>query len=142
MYKKSIEDPQEFWKEIAQEFHFETPQPTDRKFFEYNFNVKNGPIYTKLMDGATTNICYNPFRGINDVRHASAGVRRRVVGRCRLNNTLMSRRGRVVGWRVVLLLLLMNSLIPTGVVVVVPGRSLLRVRLGRGRRAIALCRGN
>lgn len=59
LYKKSIEDPDGFWKEIAEEFHFESPQPEDRKFFEHNFNVKEGPIFTKFMDGATTNICYN-----------------------------------------------------------------------------------
>jgi len=58
-YKKSIEEPEEFWKEISAQFHFQSPQPSDKKYFEYNFNIKDGPIYTKFMEGATTNISYN-----------------------------------------------------------------------------------
>jgi len=58
-YTKSIEDPEGFWREITDQFHFEVPQPKEKPFFEYNFNVKDGPIYTKFMEGAKTNICYN-----------------------------------------------------------------------------------
>lgn len=58
MYQKSIDNPEEFWGDIAKEFHWETPIDIN-KFFRYNFNVNKGPIYTKWLDGATTNICYN-----------------------------------------------------------------------------------
>ena len=56
MYKRSIEKPEEFWQEIADEFHWHKP-PTS--FLSYNFNVENGPIFVKWMEGAQTNICYN-----------------------------------------------------------------------------------
>ena len=58
MHKQSIEQPDVFWGEIAEQFHFEKPQ-TEGKFLEYNFNVKNGPVFIKWMQGATTNVCYN-----------------------------------------------------------------------------------
>ena len=57
MYKRSVEDPEGFWGDIAKNFHFESP-PTG-KFLEYNFDVRKGPIYIKWMQGAKTNICYN-----------------------------------------------------------------------------------
>ncbi|XP_046390447.1 acetyl-coenzyme A synthetase [Ischnura elegans] len=57
MYKRSIESPEEFWQDIAKQFHWETP-PTG-KFCSYNFDVTKGPISIKWMEGATTNICYN-----------------------------------------------------------------------------------
>lgn len=57
MYDRSISDPEGFWKEIAKQFHFQSsPQGS---FLEYNFNVNNGPINIKWMQGAVTNICYN-----------------------------------------------------------------------------------
>ncbi|CAG9857907.1 unnamed protein product [Phyllotreta striolata] len=58
MYEKSIDRPEEFWGEIAKEFYWETPISRD-KFFRYNFDITKGPIFTKWMDGATTNVCYN-----------------------------------------------------------------------------------
>lgn len=57
MYKKSIEDPEGFWGDIAKSFYWESP-PTG-KFLEYNFDVRNGPISIKWMQGAKTNVCYN-----------------------------------------------------------------------------------
>ncbi len=56
MYKRSIEKPEEFWREIAEQFYWHKP-PTS--FLSYNFNVQNGPIFVKWMEGAQTNICYN-----------------------------------------------------------------------------------
>ena len=56
MYKRSIENPEEFWREIAEQFYWHKP-PTS--FLSYNFNVDNGPIFIKWMEGAQTNICYN-----------------------------------------------------------------------------------
>ncbi|KAL0280013.1 UNVERIFIED_CONTAM: hypothetical protein PYX00_001441 [Menopon gallinae] len=58
MYKKSIENPAEFWGEIAKQFHWETPIDKE-KFFTYNFDISKGPIEIKWMSGATTNICFN-----------------------------------------------------------------------------------
>ncbi|KAI4470965.1 acetyl-coenzyme a synthetase [Holotrichia oblita] len=58
MHNKSIDNPEEFWGDIASQFYWETPFKYD-KFFRYNFDVRKGPIYTKWFDGATTNICYN-----------------------------------------------------------------------------------
>ena len=57
MYDRSISDPEGFWKDIAAQFYFKS-QPQG-KFLEYNFDVSNGPIYIKWMQGAATNICYN-----------------------------------------------------------------------------------
>lgn len=58
MYQKSIDNPEEFWGEIAKQFYWETPANVDR-FFDYNFDVTKGPIFTKWLDGATTNVSYN-----------------------------------------------------------------------------------
>ena len=57
MYQQSIEDPESFWKDIASQFFYKS-EPTG-KFLDYNFNVNDGPIYIKWMDGAKTNISYN-----------------------------------------------------------------------------------
>ncbi|KAJ8890748.1 hypothetical protein PR048_010257 [Dryococelus australis] len=58
MYKESIDNPCEFWGNIAKQFHWETPISED-KFFSYNFDITKGPIFIKWLEGATTNICYN-----------------------------------------------------------------------------------
>lgn len=59
MYKKSIDDPETFWGDIAENFHFETKKPADKPFLNYNFDIKKGPISIKWLDGAKTNISYN-----------------------------------------------------------------------------------
>ena len=56
MYQRSIEDPECFWREVAEQFHWHKPPTT---FLSYNFNVESGPIFIKWMEGAQTNICYN-----------------------------------------------------------------------------------
>jgi acetyl-CoA synthetase len=68
MYKKSIDDPDSFWKDIIlKEFHFEESQPEGTPFVKYNFNVKNGPIDIKWMEGSKTNVCYNMLdRNVKD----------------------------------------------------------------------------
>lgn len=58
MYKRSIDNPDEFWSDVADQFHWATPASED-KFYSYNFDVTKGPIFIKWMEGATTNICYN-----------------------------------------------------------------------------------
>ena len=65
MYKWSIEDPDEFWSEIASDFRFERPNGiisnhnSNELNLKYNFDMSNGPVYVKWMQGAKTNICYN-----------------------------------------------------------------------------------
>lgn len=58
LYKKSLDDPQAFWGDIAKQFHWET-EPRSNEFFSYNFDVRNGPISIKWMSGASTNLSYN-----------------------------------------------------------------------------------
>lgn len=58
MYKQSLENPQEFWGEIAKQFYWETPADP-AKFFTYNFDISKGPVFIKWMEGASTNISFN-----------------------------------------------------------------------------------
>lgn len=58
LYKKSLDDPQAFWGDVAKQFHWET-EPRSSEFFSYNFDVRNGPISIKWMAGASTNLSYN-----------------------------------------------------------------------------------
>ncbi|XP_032897202.1 acetyl-coenzyme A synthetase, cytoplasmic-like isoform X2 [Amblyraja radiata] len=57
LYLQSIQNPQEFWGKIAKDFYWKTPQTGS--FLDYNFDHTKGKIFIKLMEGATTNICYN-----------------------------------------------------------------------------------
>uniref|UniRef100_A0A674CUH0 Propionate--CoA ligase n=1 Tax=Salmo trutta TaxID=8032 RepID=A0A674CUH0_SALTR len=57
LYLKSIENPDEFWGDIAKDFYWKSKHTG--QFLDYNFDVKKGEIYIKCMEGATTNICYN-----------------------------------------------------------------------------------
>lgn len=59
MYDESIENPSQFWCRIAKQFHWESPVTDPDNLCSYNFDISKGPISTKWMDGATTNICYN-----------------------------------------------------------------------------------
>ncbi|XP_045510458.1 acetyl-coenzyme A synthetase [Colias croceus] len=58
MYQKSIDHPEEFWSEIAKEFHWQTPYQPDR-FVSYNFDITKGDIFVKWLEGAVTNISVN-----------------------------------------------------------------------------------
>uniref|UniRef100_A0A8K9UJZ4 Acetyl-coenzyme A synthetase n=1 Tax=Oncorhynchus mykiss TaxID=8022 RepID=A0A8K9UJZ4_ONCMY len=65
LYKKSIEEPDAFWKEVASDFYWKKP-PTGQ-ILQYNFDVTKGNIYVKCMEGATTNMCYNVLdRNVKD----------------------------------------------------------------------------
>ncbi|MXX11879.1 MAG: acetate--CoA ligase [Gemmatimonadetes bacterium] len=55
-YEKSIADPEAFWVEIANTFHWYKKWDTVRS---YNYNIDNGPISIKWFEGAKTNITYN-----------------------------------------------------------------------------------
>jgi acetyl-CoA synthetase len=56
MYERSISDPEGFWGEIAEAFHWEKKWD---KVLEYNFNKSAGPISIKWFQGGVTNMCYN-----------------------------------------------------------------------------------
>ncbi|KAL4122718.1 hypothetical protein QTP88_015001 [Uroleucon formosanum] len=58
MHNKSLESTEQFWSEIASQFHWETPYDINN-FYSYNFDVTKGPVQVKWMEGATTNVCYN-----------------------------------------------------------------------------------
>ena len=57
-YKQSLDSPEIFWGNIAKQFHWETDWDP-KNFFSYNFDLTKGNIFTKWLDGASTNISYN-----------------------------------------------------------------------------------
>ncbi|WP_020589095.1 acetate--CoA ligase [Desulfobacter curvatus] len=56
MYKKSVEDPEEFWGEIAETFHWEKKWDKVRDF---NYSMSKGPVSIEWFKNAKTNITYN-----------------------------------------------------------------------------------
>ncbi|XP_059613931.1 acetyl-coenzyme A synthetase [Phlebotomus argentipes] len=58
LHKQSLDNPAQFWGNIAKQFHWETAADP-AKFCQYNFDISNGPVSIKWMEGASTNICYN-----------------------------------------------------------------------------------
>uniref|UniRef100_A0A3P9DP18 Acetyl-coenzyme A synthetase n=1 Tax=Maylandia zebra TaxID=106582 RepID=A0A3P9DP18_9CICH len=57
LYMKSVDNPDEFWGDVAKDFFWKTKHTG--QFLDYNFDVTKGEIYIKCMEGASTNICYN-----------------------------------------------------------------------------------
>uniref|UniRef100_A0A8C4F166 Acetyl-coenzyme A synthetase, cytoplasmic n=1 Tax=Dicentrarchus labrax TaxID=13489 RepID=A0A8C4F166_DICLA len=57
LYLKSIDNPDEFWGDVAKDFFWKTKH--SGQFLDYNFDVTKGEIFVKCMEGASTNICYN-----------------------------------------------------------------------------------
>ena len=57
LYKKSIDEPEEFWTQIAKQFYWKY-WPNDG-ILSYNFDLTKGPIRVKWMERAVTNMCYN-----------------------------------------------------------------------------------
>lgn len=58
MYKASIEEPEEFWGDIARkEFHWETMFTKVGPV--YNYNLDKGPIHSAWFPGGRTNLSYN-----------------------------------------------------------------------------------
>ncbi|KAL1438776.1 hypothetical protein MTO96_047705 [Rhipicephalus appendiculatus] len=47
MYQRSLRDPEGFWKAIAQDFYWKHP-PKPGKFFDYNIDVRKGPVHIQL----------------------------------------------------------------------------------------------
>ncbi len=56
MYKRSIEDPEGFWGEVAEDFVWFKKWD---KVWEYNYDMRKGPISIKWFLGAKTNITVN-----------------------------------------------------------------------------------
>ncbi|GAX72977.1 hypothetical protein CEUSTIGMA_g430.t1 [Chlamydomonas eustigma] len=57
LYKRSIEDPNGFWAEMAKDFVWS--KTWDKDHFKSNFDVNNGPIFTHWFKGGKTNIAFN-----------------------------------------------------------------------------------
>jgi len=57
LWKKSVEQPEKFWAEIAEQ-QVEWFKKWD-KVMDYNFNIKKGPIYVKFFEGGKLNVSYN-----------------------------------------------------------------------------------
>jgi len=57
LWKRSIDDPDGFWSEIAKEY-VEWFKPFD-KVMNYNFDIKKGDIYVKFFEGGKLNVSYN-----------------------------------------------------------------------------------
>ncbi|HDQ04113.1 MAG TPA: acetate--CoA ligase [Deltaproteobacteria bacterium] len=57
LYKRSIEEPDKFWAEIAEEY-VEWFKKWD-KVMDYNYDIRKGPIYVKFFEGGKLNISYN-----------------------------------------------------------------------------------
>jgi len=56
MWKKSMEDPETFWAEVAEGF---TWYKKWDKVLDYNFDISKGPVFIKWFEGAKTNITVN-----------------------------------------------------------------------------------
>uniref|UniRef100_A0ACD5UXA5 Uncharacterized protein n=1 Tax=Avena sativa TaxID=4498 RepID=A0ACD5UXA5_AVESA len=58
MYQRSIDDPAEFWSEIAETFYWKQKWNPDEVCTE-NLDVTKGPIKIEWFKGGKTNVCYN-----------------------------------------------------------------------------------
>ncbi|GIY45130.1 acetyl-coenzyme A synthetase, cytoplasmic [Caerostris darwini] len=58
MHRKSLEDPDSFWREAAAPFFWKTPVP-EKNISNYNIDVRKGSVFIEWLKGASTNICYN-----------------------------------------------------------------------------------
>ena len=58
LYKRSIEDPEGFWGEVAEET-VEWFKKWDGKVEDYNFDFRKGDIYLKYFEGGKLNVSYN-----------------------------------------------------------------------------------
>ena len=56
MYDRSISDPDGFWSEVADEFHWFKKWDKVRT---YNYDRREGPVSIEWFAGAKTNACYN-----------------------------------------------------------------------------------
>ena len=54
-YNRSIEEPEEFWSEMAQNFHWFKSWKEVRS---YNYDMDRSPVDVKWFAGAKTNVCF------------------------------------------------------------------------------------
>ena len=55
-YQRSVDDPEGFWSEVAENFHWYKKWDQVRSF---NYDMGDSPIEIKWFAGAKTNVCYN-----------------------------------------------------------------------------------
>ena len=71
MYKRSVEDPEGFWMDVANElFWYKKPE----KVLDYNFDIRKGKVFHKWFEGGVTNMCYNAID-----RHLDTPTRNRAA---------------------------------------------------------------
>jgi len=56
LYQKSIDDPEGFWSEVADDFHWFSKWEQVRS---HNYDRRTGPVSVEWFSGAKTNVCYN-----------------------------------------------------------------------------------
>jgi len=56
MYKRSLEDPDGFWSEVADEFYWDKKW---NRVADYNFDLSKEPVFIKWFEGGRTNMAYN-----------------------------------------------------------------------------------
>ena len=65
LYQRSIDDPEGFWSELAEGFHWFSKWDQVRS---YNYDRRKGPVSIEWFSGAKTNACYNCVDRHLDVR--------------------------------------------------------------------------
>ncbi|KAG8196839.1 hypothetical protein JTE90_027552 [Oedothorax gibbosus] len=58
LHRKSLEDPDTFWREAAEPFYWKVPLRNEN-IANYNIDVSKGKVFIEWLKGASTNICYN-----------------------------------------------------------------------------------
>ena len=56
LYERSASDPEGFWAEVAEGFHWYKKWDSVRS---YNYDMNTGPIDLRWFEGGRTNVCYN-----------------------------------------------------------------------------------
>jgi len=65
LYQRSIDDPEGFWSEVAEEFHWFSKWDQVRR---HNYDRRAGPVSIEWFSGAKTNVCYNCVDRHLDIR--------------------------------------------------------------------------
>ncbi|GLI67071.1 hypothetical protein VaNZ11_011266 [Volvox africanus] len=106
MHRKSVEDPEGFWGELALGYHWQNKFPA-RGHMSYNTDVGRGKIDVQFFCGGTTNIAYNCldrwvaagrgddpcvlWEGNDENERRTVTYRQMLEDVCRLSNWLTSR---------------------------------------------------
>ena len=56
LYERSAYDPEGFWAEVAEGFHWYRKWDSVRS---YNYDMDAGPVELRWFEGGSTNVCYN-----------------------------------------------------------------------------------